>query len=160
MEKFSFFLWLTLILKYEGMIYMKPLMRMQTDTTPYTSFDSKTKKFILSGRSIPDNAEEFYNPIIEWVEAFSRLLSDRAELILNLDFLNIASSKRLLYLLYKVKEMQVNGAKISVVWYFDPVDTDMLEIGKDYQSMLPELNFKFISHSEDSSFYNKILKVG
>lgn len=142
------------------MIYMKPLFKMQTETTPYTSFDSKTKKFILSGRSIPDDAEEFYKPIINWVDAFSRLICDQAELILNIDFLNISSSKRLLYLLYKIKDMQSSGANVNVVWYFDPIDTDMLEIGKDYQSMVPELKFEFIGHSEDSTFYKKILKVG
>ena len=63
-----------------------------------------------------------------------------------LDFFNIASSKRILFILYRLAEMQKNGKFVQVKWMYEDVDDDMLEIGEDYETMVQSLKFDFESY--------------
>ena len=65
-----------------------------------------------------------------------------------LDFFNISSSKRLLFMLYKLNEILEKGGQSKVQWYYSEHDDDMFEVGQDYAFMV-KVPFEFYCLERD-----------
>lgn len=139
---------------------MEALIRRPTKTTPYVHFDRETHTYIISGRSIPIDAELFYRPILNWLDELSREPVSRIQLCLRFDFFNIASSKRILFILYRLAEFQKQGTSVSVRWLYEKCDEDMLEIGQDYAVMIDRINFTFEAYDIEEMAESRLLKFG
>lgn len=139
---------------------MAALIRRPTKTTPFVHLDDETQTFIIAGRSIPIDAELFYRPLLSWFEDLSIRGVKRIDLCLRFDFFNIASSKRILFILYRLAEFQKDGIGVSVRWLYEKSDEDMLEIGQDYSVMIEEIEFHFESYEIDETVEPQYLKMG
>jgi hypothetical protein len=123
---------------------MEAIIRRPTKTTPYVHLDVNSGTFVIAGRSIPIEAELFYRPLLNWLDEL--LKSDMrldVQFCFRFEFFNIASSKRILFLLYKLAELQSHGFRVVIRWMYEKYDEDMLEIGQDYNLMLDELRFVY-----------------
>ena len=116
-----------------------------TQSTPEVMLSKDEGKFEFSGRSLPENAKEFYNPIMEWLENYKDQPNDKTKVIFNFEYFNTASSKMILDVIEKIKAIEENGNALEVNWYYLEEDDDMLEAGEDY-SDITELPFNFISY--------------
>lgn len=137
---------------------MEILYREPTNVTPLVSFNPGNGEFIIKGRSIPENAEMFYSSILGWLDCLCQDPPVKIVLSVQIEFLNIASSKRLLFVLYRLLEAREKGCRVMVRWCYDERDEDMLEVGEDYAQMLSEIPFEFIAF--DSKSMRPVLKVG
>lgn len=107
-----------------------------TAKTPEIILNSITGEMRICGRSIPENSDEFWNPILQWFYAYASKPRPVTRLVINLEYFNITSSKRVLFLLYKMNEMSDSGHTVSVDWIYNEEDEDMLEAGKDFSSLV------------------------
>lgn len=126
---------------------MKALVIDSTDKTPLINFDPTSGKFEISGKSIPHDAESFYQPILEWMEQYVVSTEKRTDVVLNLEYFNISSSKRILFILYKLNELVDKNKEVSVKWYYADSDDDMKEVGHDFAFMV-RVPFEFIPYSK------------
>ena len=126
---------------------MEKLHIEETALTPMVRFDAQTGEMALKGRSIPENADQFWLPVLSWFESFMLNPSDRVVIRLDLEYFNISSSKRILFLLYKLNELSEAGKDVSVEWHYKKTDVDMYEVGQDYAYMV-KVPFEFISYNE------------
>ena len=110
-----------------------------TEDTPEVNFDSDNLKFEMIGRSLPEDAQGFYDPIINYLEDFK---GSEFHLDFKVEYFNTASSKMILDFLMKMEEISTNGIDVKVKWYYDPNDEDMKEAGEEY-SELVEIPFEF-----------------
>jgi hypothetical protein len=55
---------------------------------------------------------------------------------IDLEYFNISSSKRILFLLYKLNELAEVGNDVHVEWLYRETDEDMYEVGQDYAYMV------------------------
>lgn len=124
---------------------MEILYREPTNVTPLVSFNPENGEFLMQGRSIPENAEMFYSSILGWLDCLCTEPPHKVVLTVQLEFLNIASSKRMLFIFYKMMEAQENGCRVMVKWCYDERDQDMLEVGEDYAQMVNGIPFEFVS---------------
>ena len=116
---------------------MGPLLIASTAKTPEIQFDADLGQLILSGRSIPENAVDFYRPVLEWAQSDGPDAS--LTVLVQLEYFNTSSSKCLLDLFKRLE----NGGDVQVKWHFDADDEDMLEAGEDYDHIV-SLPFTFI----------------
>lgn len=140
---------------------MEALIRQNTKATPYVHLDVATKTYVIGGRSIPIDAEIFYRPILNWLDRLQE--EDQVknlQFCFRFDFFNIASSKRILFILYKLLEMQNKGCSVLVRWMYEKNDEDMLEIGEDYACMIKGLHFVFEEFDLDKIKKERLLKLG
>lgn len=114
-----------------------------TAKTPTVDF-SAAGKLTIKGRSIPENSIEFYKPLIDWIEHYSRQSQGATEVNVQLEYFNTSSSKCILDLFKKLEN--VNG-EIVVQWYYEEDDEDMLEAGEDYEAII-NIPFKMIEVEE------------
>jgi Domain of unknown function (DUF1987). len=49
---------------------MDPLIIQKTDETPEVVFDKARGIFEISGRSLPEDSVEFFEPVFQWLEAY------------------------------------------------------------------------------------------
>ncbi len=126
---------------------MEALLRRPTKITPRVELNDKTGTYVISGRSIPIDAELFYAPIVKWLAELNNNSSVKlVRFSFRLDFFNIASSKRILHIMYKLADLQKSGKRVVINWMYEDYDEDMLEIGQDYETMIPTLQFNFESY--------------
>lgn len=112
--------------------------------TPFIQFSKETGVMEISGRSIPEAPDDFWNPIISWFEEYSKSPAFETVFKINLDYFNIASSKRILFLLYKLNKMSIDNKRVvKVLWCYKLNDDDMYEVGQDYKYMV-KVPFEFI----------------
>jgi len=112
---------------------MNSLLREATSKSPFVSFDPKSGILELKGRSIPENALDFYKPLMEWIDAWTATQPEKTELHVQLEYFNTSSSKCLLDLFKRLEKL---GSKAVVVWKYESDDEDMLEAGEDYEAIL------------------------
>ena len=107
-----------------------------TAKTPDLSFDANTGVFDIKGRSIPENSVEFYKPILEWIDEYTKQTQPKTIVNIHLEYFNTSSSKCILDLLKKFEIIAKNGNDIVIRWQYEEDDEDMLEAGQDYQSII------------------------
>ena len=115
---------------------MKP-----TKVTPYMSYEHSTSILSLSGRSSPENALGFYQSVMDFLDEFAN--SDQPSLTANvsMEYFNTSSSKCLFSFFKKMNDIQDDLNKsMTVNWYYEDWDDDMLEIGEDFSA---DLNIEF-----------------
>ncbi len=139
---------------------MNLILRQSTKSTPFVHLDSVKGVYIISGRSIPLDAELFYKPILNWLDNLAVKPPSRIDFIFQFDFFNIASSKRILFILYRLDEMRAKGTQVNIQWHYEKSDDDNLEIGQDYQLMVEGLNFDFREIESTRSIQSDMLKFG
>jgi len=126
---------------------MDTLIREATAQTPYISFDTLTGIMEIRGRSIPDNSDDFWVPILSWFESYLLDPCSHTTFRINLEYFNITSSKRILFLLYKLNELSEAGNSVNVEWLYRDTDEDMYEVGQDYAYMV-KVPFSFEAYQE------------
>lgn len=128
---------------------MKDLIHESTIQTPYIHFSKEKGSMIIKGRSIPDDPEIFWSGVLNWFDIYMMDPNALTEFKIDLEYFNISSSKRILFLLYKLNEITKRGLKAKVSWYFRESDEDMFEVGQDYAFMV-KVPFEFISYKDKS----------
>lgn len=103
----------------------------QTYETPKVQINFVEGVFSIKGRVIPEEVDTFWSGITENV--FKIDTDKELTVKLKIDYLNISSSKKLLYLLY---DLEKTYKKIKVMWYYEEYDEDMYEVGRDYEHMV------------------------
>jgi hypothetical protein len=121
---------------------METLLINDTPQTPYIHFDGGSGVMQIKGRSIPDQPDEFWQPILSWFDLYLLTPSTSTTVIIDLEYFNITSSKRILFLLYKLNELSENGFNVKVEWLYRDTDEDMYEVGQDYAYMV-KVPFEF-----------------
>ncbi len=109
-----------------------------TEDTPKILLDKGNGIFEISGRSLPEDSAEFYQPVLDWIDTYSAEPNSTTEFIFKLEYFNTASSKLILDVLSALED--IDGTTIH--WYFHEDDEDMEEAGEEF-SELVELPFEF-----------------
>ncbi len=128
---------------------MQPLRIQPTPKTPEIIFDPGNELFKIRGKSIPDDAESFYSPILNWFDDYLVNPNEKTTVVIDLEYFNISSSKRLLFILYKLNELQLTKNNVRIKWMYNENDEDMFEVGQDYAFMV-KIPFDFISYNVDA----------
>lgn len=107
-----------------------------TGSSPLVDFDPESGLLRLSGESYPENALEFYRPLLDWVTAF--LERDDRPLTLELDFayLNTSSIKSLMDLLDDLDEAHQCGRSVTLRWYYAEENERALELAEEFREDL------------------------
>jgi hypothetical protein len=104
--------------------------------SPEVMFDKETKVFSISGRSLPEDSFQFYQPVIEWMREYVKDPLPLTELKTHFEYFNSSSIKQLLILFKTIESLLDTGVEAKIVWKYDEED-DLMEIkGKEFKRML------------------------
>ena len=111
-----------------------------THSTPGIKLEAGEGVLEMYGRSIPDNAHNVFRPVLDWLENY--MVEPKQETTLNfkIEFFNTSSSKFIPQILKKLEELNRQGFKVIVNWFYN--DEDILDLAEDYQELVG-LKFNF-----------------
>lgn len=118
---------------------MNNLLIESTKKTPEVRFysDGRLK---ISGRSIPEDPTLFYDQLFEWMYHYCQEPRDITTLDIELEYFNSGSSKAILHILRALVDISRKSMKLTINWYYEEGDDDIMERGEYYESIL---GFKF-----------------
>ena len=114
---------------------------------PSVLFNADTGVCELRGESYLENTVEFYDRLLDWLDEYIVEVNKAIVFNFKLTYFNTSSSKRILYLLLKLKEYEDNGGDVTTNWYYDEDDTDMEEDVEDFK-IISNLNINCIPDSD------------
>lgn len=109
--------------------------------TPEFIIDVEKHRIKLIGKSLPENAYSFYDPILNKVKEYVKEYMDFNTIFdFKLEYVNTSSSKMLKHLLEFLSPI---GDKLYVNWYYEEDDEDIMEMGQIYSESFPDFKFTF-----------------
>ena len=114
---------------------MKNLQIEKTKITPSVYFQSDGN-FKIEGRSIPEDPENFFLPLMDWLEVYFKTPNAKTKLDIQLEYVNSGSSKFILAMLKIFKKNMENGQECMVNWIYEEDDENLYELGLHYRSLL------------------------
>jgi hypothetical protein len=116
--------------------------------TPTIEFNSDSGSLLIKGRSIPENSIEFYKELITALEDYNENPQANTKVEIQLEYFNTSSSKCILDVFKKLETINTGSSEVSINWYYEEDDEDMLEAGEDYQAII-NIPFKMIEVEEE-----------
>jgi hypothetical protein len=111
-----------------------------TNKFPTIIFDPRENTFLIKGISTPENGKEFYQPVLSWLEVYAVRPNPETDLIIDLEYFNLSTSKAILFIFYQLNQLVLAGHKVKVTWCYR--DAYILSAGRDYAFMV-KIPFEF-----------------
>lgn len=115
---------------------------------PGIILDKETGKFEILGKTCPEDAIEFYEPVFQWLDEYSKAPLEKTVFDFKLTYFNTVSSKVIMMIMMRLEEIQQEGNEVVIRWFYPEDDEDLEESGIDFESMLG-MDFEFIPYSDD-----------
>lgn len=111
---------------------MNALSLKETKYTPKVVLDKKDGVFLIAGRSLPEDADDFYAPVVAWFTEYFQAPNPSTVLSIQFQYFNSASAK----IVYSLMHTMQSIAGASVEWCYHEDDEDILESGQEFESEL------------------------
>jgi len=125
---------------------METLRIEASDDSPQVLLDQEDNQFEISGKSLPEDVVDFYQPVMDWLKEYRVKPNARTEFNLKMIYFNTASSKLIMDILMIFEEMVEEGHDVVIRWHSMQKDEDMQEAGKEYEEML-EIPFEHLTYN-------------
>jgi hypothetical protein len=116
-----------------------------TKRTPEIVF--KINGFLsINGVSIPEDANEFYQSTMEWLDEYEKLDPENINFKINFVYMNTTSTSSILKILRKAFEVCKNKENVKITWTYEKDEQDMFEQGKVLEKLVGQ---SFIFEEKD-----------
>ena len=126
---------------------MEALRIEPTDDSPLVILNRETGQFEISGKSMPEDILEFYQPIQEWLNNYQSHPLEKTIFNMKMEYFNTASSKLLFHILMTLKKIDQEGHDVLIRWHSPDDDEDIQESGQEYADMTG-LDFEFVLYED------------
>ncbi len=124
---------------------IKPLRIQSTNESLEINLDKEMGRFEFYGKSLPENPNEFFEPVLNWFKEYVKEPNKETILIFKMEYFNTASSKRILDILSICYEIHQKKLSIIANWYYRYNDDDMKETGESFSEIV-HIPFKFLTY--------------
>ena len=99
-----------------------------SDKVPTVILDKDKGLIEIEGRSLIEDSEKFYMPIVEWIIEYIK--DPRPDTVVNfkLEYFNTSCSKWLITITKQLKKLYEKAPNTTINWYYE--DEDVLEYGE------------------------------
>lgn len=106
----------------------------KTINTPKIKFEDGV--LLISGRSIPENAFLFFEPLFKYIGEYSLKPDTLTEVNIMLEYSNSSTNRSLMTIFTLLEKLFENGNNIRVNWYYESGDEFMMDLGNDFKAVL------------------------
>ncbi len=108
---------------------------------PGVVLDPHNDQVLFSGFSLPEDAMDFFLPLINWFYEYSTHCEEKIkenkilQLTFKLSYYNSASYRAFLEIFHILKKMKEKGMNIHLDWHYEKNDSSMFDGGKELAEM-------------------------
>lgn len=114
-------------------VEMNNLVLAATHSTPSVDFNSATGMLALAGESYPENAFEFFKPLLAWVADYIKDSRGSLTAQIALSYLNTSSIKSVMDLLDQLEAAHRGGRETAVHWRYQQENERALEMIEEFK---------------------------
>jgi flagellar capping protein FliD len=107
---------------------LKNILREGTAKTPLVDFNWLNGELIISGKSIPENANGTYEQLYIWVNEYAKNARQTTNLRLNLEYFNTASSLWLAKIVRSLSKIENPDSLLFIHSYFSIEEYDSMDV--------------------------------
>jgi hypothetical protein len=107
-----------------------------SSTTPAVYLDLLKEEFRISGRSMPEDAEGFYQLVKDWMRAHLTGTKLKGYFDLQLEYYNTGSFIRLMEVFNLLAHLNNNGCQFTVRWFYESDDHDIRDDGESFKDVV------------------------
>ena len=106
-----------------------------TSHTPEVYFDMEEHKLHIVGKSYPEDASRFYEPVVAWLDGNISEIKDKFSVEFQFDYFNTSSSKQIAKIFLLLEKINEN-VFVQVIWKYKKEDSDMMASGMRFSKLL------------------------
>ena len=114
--------------------------------TPYINLDTINGKLTIMGKSYLNHPSLVYEPIISEIDK-QNLNSPKITIKIGLEIMNSTSTQYIFRIISILQEMY---EETVIYWYYEDDDTDLEEVGDEFEEMFSTMTFKKLPYPVDS----------
>lgn len=95
------------------------------------NFNKDTGILEMEGSSYPENALDFFGPIINWIKDYIAQVNQTMVINIRLNYLNTSSTKCILDIFEILEQYYKDGGDVRINWYYAEDDEDIMETGEE-----------------------------
>ncbi|HYG49869.1 MAG TPA: DUF1987 domain-containing protein [Flavobacteriales bacterium] len=122
---------------------MEPLFIAQTNETPEVALNAADGKFTFVGKSYPENVNEFYTNVLEYLRSYALNPKEKTSLEFNWLYYNTATAKMIVKIIMELKGVKSKGKSFEIKWFCKSNDDLIQEKGEELKSLL-DVDFSII----------------
>jgi len=107
-----------------------------TKKEPGVIFDQQANRFEIWGRSIPENAASFFQPLKDWISNYITNPNASTVFVFKLEYLNSSSTKQILRILAELEKLFESNHEVKIIWCYETDDDVMRERGEELESVV------------------------
>lgn len=122
---------------------MNDIYLARTLHSPEVDFRFSEHALTMTGEAYPENANEFFHPLLLALESYLHKVDDRdIEFNFRLTYFNSAATKMLYSLFELLNESACTNNRVILNWYYDAEDDTILEFGEGIHDDFRALDFR------------------
>ena len=98
------------------------------DKSPEVDFNPMEGVLMLKGRSLVEDSESFYLPLVEWIQKYIEDPKEGTVIDFKFEYFNTSCSKWLITITKELKVLYEKDPSTQINWYYE--DDDVLEYGE------------------------------
>lgn len=106
----------------------------KTEDTPEIILDAESAVFSFKGKSLPENAVEFYCQILHWFESYSENPLSTTHFNFHFEYFNTSSAKQIFKIFSLIKKLE-GKTQLIIDWRYDDGDKDMKASGERFAKL-------------------------
>lgn len=110
--------------------------------TAGVSYNLDTQVLEISGISIPENADAFFQPMYDWLDAIVKIHKGKITVRINLTYFNTSSVRHLLIIIKSL--IAAYRDSLVVEWVYESDDEEIKERGEQLSEVV-KFPFQFVS---------------
>lgn len=116
---------------------------------PSVSLDKEKGIFNISGRSLPEDVDTYFIPILEWLQNYQEQPNEYTEFHFKFDYYNSSTVRKIVDILVILETIsEQEGKSTKVVWHYEEGDDVMCENGEDFKNVI-SIPFELIPYKID-----------
>jgi hypothetical protein len=90
----------------------------------------------IKGRSIVENAGDFYKPLYQWIADYVALSSEATRVIFAFEFINTSSTKWVYSMVKELAKFNDVHKNLTIEWHYEKGDEELFELGEIIHSFI------------------------
>ena len=115
----------------------------RTTHSPEVDFRFSENMLTLTGEAYPENANEFFHPLLMGLEGYLNSVDSRdIEFNFHLTYFNSAATKMIYSMFELLNESACTNNRVILNWYYDEEDDTILEFGDGIHDDFNALDYR------------------
>lgn len=119
---------------------IEPLIITNTIRTAGVNFDADKALLYIKGNSIPENSDEFFQPLYDWVDKFKSSHDGKVTLRIFMTYFNTSTIRHIIGIMKRL--IQRYGKDLTIIWAYEKGDEEIKDRGQDISEVV-KFDFSF-----------------